>query len=95
MNINGAAAAQLGISIEPLTDLIGQTPAVDSAASSSKAGDNLQFTNFAAQNLYNFAAGCAQEVPGTSEAYVPLSSIQRWYETLQRKLSFDPNFWKK
>ncbi|VDD83902.1 unnamed protein product [Mesocestoides corti] len=92
---NGLITAQVGISLEPMADLLGQTPAVGSATDLVKVDDNMKFTQFAAQNLFNFAAGCAREVPGTSEAYVPLSSIQRWFETIQRKLSLDPNFWKK
>lgn len=88
-------AAHIGISLEPLIELSGQTPAVDSTSAPSKIDECAQFTSFAAQNLFNFAAGFAQEIPGSSEAYVPLSAIQRWYQTIQRKLSLDPNFWKR
>lgn len=88
-------AARVGISLESLIDLSGQTPAVENTSNSTKLGDNIEFALFAAENLFNFAASCAQEVTGTSEAYVPLSAVKRWLETIQRKLSFDSNFWKK
>ncbi|KAL5112497.1 hypothetical protein TcWFU_007349 [Taenia crassiceps] len=67
--------AQVGISVEPLAELAGQTSAIENTSSS--------------------AAGCAREVPGTSEAYVPISAVKRWFDAIQRKLSLDPNFWKK
>ena len=88
-------AAQVGISLTPLVELIGQTSAVENPANSTKLNDSMEFARFAAENLFNFAASCGQEVPGTSEVYVPLSAIKRWFENIQRKLSFDPNFWKK
>ncbi|KAL5967113.1 Protein Hikeshi [Taenia solium] len=95
MSIGNMVTAQLGISIELLAELAGQTSAIENSSNSAVVDDNMRFTQFAAENLYHFAAGCAQEVPGTSEAYVPISAVKRWYDTIWRKLSLDPNFWKK
>ncbi|VDL58792.1 unnamed protein product [Hymenolepis diminuta] len=88
-------SAQLGISLEPFCELSAQTSALDGSSNSNILDDKVGFTRFAAENLFNFASGFAQEVPGISEAYVPLSAIKRWYDSIQRKLSLDPNFWKK
>ncbi|VDK40533.1 unnamed protein product [Taenia asiatica] len=94
LSIGNTVTAQVGISIEHLAELAGQTSAIENS-NSAGVDDNMRFTQFAAENLYHFAAGCAQEVPGTSEAYVPISAVKRWYDTIRRKLSLDPNFWKK
>ncbi|VDO03294.1 unnamed protein product [Rodentolepis nana] len=91
----GVLNAQLGILLEPLSELSGQTPALEGSNNQNFVDDKVGFTQFAAANLFNFASGCAQEVPGTSEAYVPLSVIKRWFDSIQRKISLDPNFWKK
>ncbi len=89
------APVQLGISVESLSDIEAQIPAAKVTDNLVANSETLSFTQFAAQHLYNYVAGFAKEVPGTSESYVPLSSIQKWFENIQRKLSFDANFWKK
>lgn len=96
-NLSGGnmVTAQVGISVEPLAELVGQTSAIENSSNSVGVDENMRFTQFAAENLYHFAAGCAQEVPGTSEAYVPISAVKRWFDAIRRKLSLDPNFWKK
>uniref|UniRef100_A0A0R3WIT0 DUF775 domain-containing protein n=1 Tax=Hydatigena taeniaeformis TaxID=6205 RepID=A0A0R3WIT0_HYDTA len=95
LSSGNSVTAQVGISLEPLAELVGQTSAIGNSSNSGSMDDNMRFTQFAAENLFHFVAGCAQEVPGSSEAYVPMSSIKRWFETIRRKLSLDPNFWKK
>ncbi|KAM7539956.1 hypothetical protein Aperf_G00000039408 [Anoplocephala perfoliata] len=87
--------ARLGISLETQVELSGQTPALENSSTSLGVYDGVKFAQFAAENLFNFASGYAQEVPGTSDAYVPLSVIKRWLDTIQRKLLLDPDFWKK
>ncbi|EUB64640.1 hypothetical protein EGR_00590 [Echinococcus granulosus] len=87
--------AQVGISLEPLVELAGQTSAIENSSTSAGVDDEMRFTQFAAENLFHFAAGCAKELPGTSEVYVPISAIKRWFETIRRKLLLDPNFWQK
>nr|VZI01829.1 unnamed protein product [Spirometra erinaceieuropaei] len=92
---NDSVMAQLGISVEPLSELVNQTPAVNNVANQDGKEGAMRFTQFAAENLYNFAAGCAVEIPGSSQPIVPLSTIQQWYEATQRKLLLNPDFWKK
>ncbi|KAM7539955.1 hypothetical protein Aperf_G00000039408 [Anoplocephala perfoliata] len=99
-NVSNASAgsvvtARLGISLETQVELSGQTPALENSSTSLGVYDGVKFAQFAAENLFNFASGYAQEVPGTSDAYVPLSVIKRWLDTIQRKLLLDPDFWKK
>ncbi|KAM3171761.1 hypothetical protein ACTXT7_015967 [Hymenolepis weldensis] len=91
----GVLSAQLGISLEPFCELSAQTPALEGSSNPNVVDDKVGFTRFAAENLFNFVSGFAQEAPGISEVYVPLSAIKRWYDSIQRKLSLDPNFWKK
>ncbi|VDN14447.1 unnamed protein product [Dibothriocephalus latus] len=95
MTPSASVMAQLGISIEPLSELVTQTPAVNNVASQDAKEGAMRFTQFAAENLYNFASGCAVDIPGSSQPLVPLSTIQQWYEATQRKLLLNPDFWKK
>ncbi|BHF60766.1 hypothetical protein SprV_0100373200 [Sparganum proliferum] len=92
---NDSVMAQLGISVEPLSELVNQTPAVNNVGNQDGKEGAMRFTQFAAENLYNFASGCAVEIPGSSQPIVPLSTIQQWYEATQRKLLLNPDFWKK
>lgn len=48
------------------------------------------FINF----VSSFAVTQAQMVPNPSETFVPLSTIQTWYQNFERRLQQNPNFWK-
>uniref|UniRef100_A0A1L8DCT4 Uncharacterized protein n=1 Tax=Nyssomyia neivai TaxID=330878 RepID=A0A1L8DCT4_9DIPT len=83
--------AQIGISIEPETTLIQQTP-------STNATSYLQFGQKMLENFFNFASSFAvtqsQMIPNPSETFVPLSTLQTWFTNFQRRLQQNPNFWK-
>lgn len=48
------------------------------------------FINF----VSSFAVTQAQMVPNPTETFVPLSTIQTWYQNFERRLQQNPNFWK-
>nr|ALS04500.1 protein OPI10-like protein [Acartia pacifica]ALS04502.1 protein OPI10-like protein [Acartia pacifica] len=88
--------ALVGISVEPLTVLEGQTPSVDSEAINQS--NFMQFSEKTLENLFNFATSFAMP-PGDlrmkpDEMYIPMSSLQMWYSNFQRRLQQNPNFWK-
>ncbi|KAB7501135.1 Protein Hikeshi [Armadillidium nasatum] len=89
--------AQVGISVEPLQQIIGLTPVTNSEPSSLPSF--VEFSKFVCENVYNYASGFAQTpnqiVPVPNENYLPLSILTRWYEYFTRKLEQNPNFWKK
>jgi len=89
--------AQIGISIEPLNQLAQQTPVAN--ATPSNLNTFVEYTQKMLENFFNFASSFAitqaQMTPNPSESFVPLSVVQRWYENYQRKMTNDPNFWKR
>jgi len=89
--------AMLGISIEPLANIEGQTPAAQTEA--TNVSTFMEFSQKMLENLFNYAssfavsAGDMRQRP--SETFVPLSSLQTWYNNFERRLQQNPNFWRK
>ncbi|XP_033221772.1 protein OPI10 homolog [Belonocnema kinseyi] len=86
--------AQVGVSVEPLAVLEQQAAMVSAAATNS-------FVEFAQKMLSNFlnyissfSVTQSQMTPNPTENFVPLSRVQAWYETFERRLAQNPNFWK-
>lgn len=86
--------AQVGISVEPLA-------AVEQQAAALAVQQTNSFIEFAQKTLTNFvnyvssfSVTQSQMLPNLTENYVPLSTIQTWYERFQRRLEQNPNFWK-
>ncbi|KAL4225113.1 hypothetical protein ACF0H5_015806 [Mactra antiquata] len=88
--------AQIGISVEPLSQLVQQTPATFS--NTSTVEPFVEFSNKMCENLYNFAASFAQTqsqmTPNPQESYVPLSKLQQWYQNFMRRFEQNPYFWR-
>lgn len=86
--------AQIGISVEPLAVIEQQS----AAAQSNSASDQLEFAQKMISSFLNyissFSVTQAQMTPNPTENFVPLSTIQGWYETFERRLQQNPNFWK-
>lgn len=90
-------SAQIGISIEPLAALAQQTPISNSTPSTLNSF--LQYTQKMLENFVNFSMSFAvtqsQMQPNPSETFVPMSTVEKWYKNFERKMSANPNFWKK
>lgn len=95
--------AQIGISVEPLDSVIQMVPALDTPVSNMT--NFAEFITKTVGNLFNYCSSFsrpASEImgnpfqvgPPNSSHFVPLSTIQTWYENYTRRLSNDPNFWK-
>lgn len=91
-----ASMAQVGVSIEPLEQLVQQTP--ETSATVSHVDSFTQFTQKMLESLYNFCSSFAvaqsQMTPNPSEMFIPASSVQKWYENFQRRMAQNPHFWK-
>ncbi|XP_034944976.1 protein OPI10 homolog [Chelonus insularis] len=87
--------AQIGISVEPLSVIEPQAANLVT----EKANEFLKFGQKMIMNFLNyissFSVTQAQMVPNPTENFVPLSSVQGWYETFERRLQQNPNFWKQ
>ena len=81
--------AQIGVSVEPMSEINQQTPVLEPAAE-----DFAAFAHKTAENLFNYISSFSRYIPGTTEQVVPLNSVQNWYQTYMRKIEMNPNFWK-
>lgn len=91
-----STTALIAISVEPLDQLLQQTPATNTQASTV---DSLsEFSQKMLENFFNFASSFAttpaQGTMSMTENYIPLSVVQHWYQNFLRKLQSNPNFWK-
>lgn len=91
-NLPISHTAQIGVSIEPESSLLQQTPATTSTESYFQFGQKM------IENFFNFVSSFSQTqsqmVPSPNETFVPLSTVQTWYTNFQRRLQHNPNFWK-
>jgi len=94
---DGNNAAQIGISIEPAEQIKGKTPATISERPSTTTSF-VEFTQKMLNNVYNYCTSFARKQSEMTlepnETFIPLSSLQKWYETFQRRMALDQNFWK-
>ncbi|XP_026323766.1 protein OPI10 homolog [Hyposmocoma kahamanoa] len=85
--------AQIGISIEPESN-------VQLLASSvaQQTEDYITFAQKMLENLVNFVASFTvtqeQMTPTPGVLYLPLSTLQTWYQNFERRLQQNPNFWR-
>ena len=88
--------AQIGISVEPLDQLSQQTPVTSS--SDTSVTPFMEFSTKMLESFFNYASSFAVQqvemVPNPSETFVPLSTLQKWFENFQRRLQQNANFWK-
>ena len=85
--------AQIGISVDPLTELSQQTPATSAAVSNLEPF--VDFSKKMVENLFNFVTSFSSPLPPTpTETYIPSSVLQKWYESFRRKMQQDPYFWR-
>uniref|UniRef100_A0A6A7G5T7 Protein OPI10 homolog isoform X1 n=2 Tax=Hirondellea gigas TaxID=1518452 RepID=A0A6A7G5T7_9CRUS len=91
--------AQIGISVEPLTVIEGQTPASSAASTQSW---QLEFSQAMCVNLHNYTASYARplhQLPtagySSQETFIPTSALVNWYNNFTRKLQQNTNFWRK
>lgn len=82
------------MSVEPLT-VIEQQVATIAATTTNSFMEFVQkmltsFVNY----VTSFTVTQTQMMPNPTENFVPLSTLQSWYETFERRLQQNPNFWK-
>lgn len=81
--------AIVGISVEPLSNVDGQTMALqpvinnNSSVLSNKSNESQEITKRILENLFDFLSGFAHVGPDT---LIPLSTLQQWYNKVLSKL---------
>ncbi|XP_017756031.1 PREDICTED: protein OPI10 homolog [Eufriesea mexicana] len=86
--------AQIGVSVEPIGAIEQQAATVTEATSNSFLEFVQKMITSFLNYISSFSVTQAQMTPNPSENFVPLSAIQGWYETFERRLQQNPNFWK-
>ncbi|XP_066601430.1 protein OPI10 homolog [Prorops nasuta] len=86
--------AQIGVSVEPLPMIEQQTAVITEATTNSFVEFAQKMLTSFLNYISSFSVTQAQMVPNPTENFVPLSTIQLWYETFERRLQQNPNFWK-
>ncbi len=88
--------AQIGISVEPIAQVMQMTAAAKTAAST--VDSFMEFSTKMLENFTNYAGSFAvtqsQMTPNPSETFVPFKTLQQWFANFTRRLQQDPYFWK-
>ncbi|CAG9858225.1 unnamed protein product [Phyllotreta striolata] len=83
--------AQIGISIEPLSN-------IQDVPSPNNIENNVTFAQKMLENFMNYILSYtitqSNMVRDPTATYVPLSTVQNWYMNFERRLQQNPNFWK-
>jgi hypothetical protein len=89
--------AQIGISVEPLDILRTLTPAVETSAEIAALGF-VEFCQRMLDSFVNFVSSFSvtqgQMTNTPNEIFVPLSTVQTWYQNFERRLQQNVYFWK-
>lgn len=96
--------AQIGISIEPEAAILqlASDPSVNTETSgASQMSKFEEFTNKAAENLFNYCSSFANNAvyfasnPNMAgQQYIPMATINEWFQRFMRNLKQNPNFWR-
>lgn len=86
--------AQIGVSVEPLPILEQQAANLAVVTTNSFVDFVQKMLNSFVNYVTSFTVTQAQMTPNPTETFVPLSTLQSWYETFERRLQQSPNFWK-
>jgi len=92
-----AGTAQIGIMVEPLSAIEAKVPPEGSTPSYRTTIE--EFPRKMLQSFLNHVQSFAVRMPRPDNAfstadYVPITAVQEWYNTFQRRLSMNSNFWK-
>ncbi|XP_036148719.1 protein OPI10 homolog [Monomorium pharaonis] len=86
--------AQIGVSVEPLAVIEQQVTTVAATTTNSFMEFVQKMLTSFVNYVTSFTVTQAQMTPNPTENFVPLSTLQGWYETFERRLQQNPNFWK-
>jgi len=96
----GGVSAELGISIEPIDQVMAQIQSSETAVASSKAttmANAEKITTKVIENLYNYCSSFSSSLltNAQGEQFFPLKVIQDWYNNTLRKVKTNPNYFLK
>ncbi|ORX52537.1 hypothetical protein BCR36DRAFT_582485 [Piromyces finnis] len=96
----GGVSAELGISIEPIDQVIAQIQSSEAVIASSKASTMAnaeKITTKIIENLYNYCSSFSSSLLTNErgEQFFPLKVIQDWHNNTLRKVKTNPNYFLK
>ncbi|OUM58076.1 hypothetical protein PIROE2DRAFT_16741 [Piromyces sp. E2] len=96
----GGVSAELGISIEPIDQVMAQIQSSETVVASSKASTMAnaeKITTKVIENLYNYCSSFSSSLltNAQGEQFFPLKVIQDWYNNTLRKVKSNPNYFLK
>jgi hypothetical protein len=89
--VQGVHDAIIGISAELLSTIDSMTPATETQA--SNLSSFAEYSKKMLDNFFNYASSFAI-TSNDNQQYVPLMTLQNWFNIFQRRLEQNPNFWK-
>uniref|UniRef100_A0AC35FJ46 Hikeshi-like domain-containing protein n=1 Tax=Panagrolaimus sp. PS1159 TaxID=55785 RepID=A0AC35FJ46_9BILA len=90
-------SAQIGICVEAAANIEGKV-----AASGTSVSNQTNFEEFqekTIKNLVNYAESFVRRIPLPDDPtrfgnFIPVETIEQWYQNFKRKLKLNPNFWR-
>lgn len=89
-NSNNLNNALIGISVEPISMLSAEST---SDTQPSTLASFVEYTQKMLENFYNYSSSFVLTLPD-GQQYVPLVSLQNWFNNFKRRLELNPQFWK-
>lgn len=101
---------QLGLSIEPLSQIQQQLEGKESTSNTSlvlanygksfvlSSSDMITFARKALESLFNYALSFEKRVDvgfGSNVASIPTEALKKWYTSFEAKVQKDPFFWRE
>lgn len=86
--------AQIGVSVESLGVIEQQVTTISLTTTNSFLEFVQKMLTSFVNYVSSFSVTQAQMIPNPTENFVPLSTLQVWYETFERRLQQNPNFWR-
>ena len=84
---SGCTALQIGISIEPIQNL------VQLEGGAQPVADRLEFAKGIAMNLYHFMESFDRKaIDGGNYLVLPTNAVEKWFKRFEEKYKCDPNF---
>ncbi|XP_073964492.1 protein OPI10 homolog isoform X1 [Choristoneura fumiferana] len=87
-------SAQIGVAIEPEANV----QLLASSVAQEQQNNYVTFAQKMLESLVNYVGSFAvtqeQMTPTPGVSYIPLSTLQNWYQNFERRLQQNPNFWK-
>ena len=85
-------SALIGISVEKLNIIDALQPSTETQA--TNLSTFVEYSQKMLENFYNYVSSFSIVLPIDGQQYIPLATLQNWFNNFERRLQQNPNFWK-